>query len=173
MAEVLRFVKDPKNAAAPIDELPGRVLMWVATCARERLVGDAIRTAMRPHGVEVVVHDLAVHTGGAVAMAFRDMVAKQQGERGPRSCYIGGIGVGGLATATAPLSTKADGLAGRIVVASPLGKKALAKLDPDHRDVESYRATVHNERAPGVGRSAREEKTERQHTKGKWAEITM
>ena len=136
MPEVLRFVKDPKNAAAPIDELPGRVLMWVATCARERLVGDAIRTAMRPHGVEVVVHDLAVHTGGAVAMAFRDMVAKQQGERGPRSCYIGGIGVGGLATATAPLSTKADGLAGRIVVASPLGKKALAKLDPDHRDVD-------------------------------------
>jgi len=124
MPDVLRFVEDPDHAGPKKVPAVQRSIMWVASCEQERLLGVAVQKAMQPHAVEVIVHELAAATGPAVARGYRDLVARRRakGELAPN--YIGGFGVGALATALAPLSTKADGLAGRILIAAPLGTVA-------------------------------------------------
>jgi acetyl esterase/lipase len=138
MPDVLRFLRAPEDAGKDQARAkkPRRAVMWFATCESERLVGDAIRVAMLPHGVEVVVHKLVAATGKAVAMAFRQMKTERQQAQGVVPSYVGGIGKGGLAAATAPLSTKVDGLSGRIVVATPLGQRGLAAFDRKPADVD-------------------------------------
>lgn len=140
MPDVLGFIKDPQNAgraaATTKANQPRRTVMWVATCESERLVGDAIRVAMLPHGVDVVVHRLLAATGKSVAAAFRQMKTERQQQHAIAPSYVGGIGKGGLAAATAPLSTMADGLWGRIVVATPLGQRGLAAIDRTPADVD-------------------------------------
>jgi len=141
MPDLLPFLKDPRQAGKANVIKPQRSVMWVATSDRERLVGKAVKAAMLPHGVEVVVKDLVVATGGAVATAFRKFKADRAGKGGVLPSYVGGIGSGGLATATAPLGTERDGLAGRIVVATPLGGRGLRAFDRSLADTDfSYLA---------------------------------
>lgn len=136
MPDLLQFLQDPRRAGKANVAKPRRAVMWVATTDRERLVGNALKAAMLPHGVEVVVKDLVAATGVAVATAFRQVKAERAGQDAILPSYVGGIGTGGLATATAPLGAKKDGLAGRIVVATPLGGRGLQAFDRSPKDTD-------------------------------------
>jgi acetyl esterase/lipase len=127
MPDVLRFLKNPQAAAAAErTDKPRRTMLWVATNARERAVGDSLRVAMQPHGVEILVHDFDGVTGKMVAATFRELRDARIHQNAVRPSYVGGIGIGGLAAAAAPLSGIADGLLGRIVAATPLGPRSLS-----------------------------------------------
>tara|TARA_R110002072_G_scaffold228234_8_gene385222 strand:+ start:57746 stop:59221 length:1476 start_codon:yes stop_codon:yes gene_type:complete len=126
MKDVLQFLGDPKKATTKRQAKRQQTLLWVATCEREHEVGDAVRKAMQPHGVEVLVQDFVDPTCLCVADAFRQLRADHKGEEALAPCYVGGIGVGGMAAATAPLTAREDGLLGRVVAGVSLDAQSLA-----------------------------------------------
>ena len=126
MPDVLRFLKNPKAAVVERAEKPQRTMLWVATNERERAVGDSVRQAMQPHGIEVLVRDFVDATGKSVAAGYRELRLQRVAQHAVSLTYLGGIGRGGLAVAAAPLTSIADGLLGRIVAATPLGHQSLS-----------------------------------------------
>ena len=128
MKDVLRFLRDPKKAVTKREVRSQQTLLWVATCEREHAVGEAIHDAMLPHGVDVLVQDFVDPTCDCVADAFRQLVAKRKSTKVAAQCYVGGIGLGGLAAATAPLTFRKDGLLGRVVAGIALDAQSLAEF---------------------------------------------
>ncbi|MFT4512275.1 MAG: acetyl esterase/lipase [Planctomycetota bacterium] len=126
MKDVLQFLRDPQKATTKRVAKREQTLLWVATCEREHAVGDVIRKAMQPHGVDVLVQDFIDPTCNCVADAFRKLSANRKAANGMLPCYVGGIGQGGLAAATAPLTALKDGLLGRIVAGIALDSHSLA-----------------------------------------------
>jgi acetyl esterase/lipase len=126
MKDVLQFLHDPQKATTRREVKRKQALLWVATNDREHAVGDAIRNAMQPHGVEVLVQDFADPTCNCVAEAFRQLCLDRKAADAMLPSYVGGIGQGGLAAATAPLTARKDGLLGRIVAGIALDSRSLA-----------------------------------------------
>ena len=126
MKDVLQFLRDPQKATTKREAKRQQTLLWVATCKREHAVGDAIRKAMLPHGVDVLVQDFVDPTCNGVAAAFRQLTANRKAANVMSPCYIGGIGLGGLAAATAPLTLQEHGLLGRVVAGIALDARSLA-----------------------------------------------
>jgi acetyl esterase/lipase len=126
MKDVLQFLRNPQKAVTKRKAKRKQALLWVATSESEHAVGDAIHEAMLPHGVDVLVQDFANPTCDGVADAFRQLIAKRKSMNAVSQCYVGGIGRGGLAAATAPLTLQEDGLLGRVVAGVALDSRSLA-----------------------------------------------
>ena len=125
--DVLHFLEYPRSIIPPSNKR-GRsraVVMWVATCDRERAAGVSLREALRPRGIEVLVQDLEEVNSQSVVQAFTQLQVDLGRRKPPLTFYLAGMEEGGLAVATAPLSLEANGLAGRFLVATPLGVRSL------------------------------------------------
>lgn len=137
MKDVVQFLRAPRKAATARAPNAAKAMLWVATDERERAVGLALAKALAEHRVDVVVETLVDPTCKRCADLFRKVRNSRTAAGRPAPVYLGGIGAGGLAVATASLTEKRDGLQGRIVAKTTLDARALATFGQrTQRDAE-------------------------------------
>lgn len=122
---VLRFLRDPTGAADAQVAPAESAVLWIAANERELQIGRALVEVCRPAGVEVLVRAVDAPDGQQVAGLYRSLRAARAAAGQVPLRFAAGYGEGGLAVATSPLTTKTDGLAGRVLAAVPLSDRSL------------------------------------------------
>lgn len=122
---VVRFLRDPK-AAKRVGRRSGPcAMLWMAADDRERRLGEAVARVCGPAGVDVIVQMAASPDAAGVTDFYRALRRDRAGAGRSPLCFVAGYGIGGAAVASCSLTGAADGLLGRFVAGSPLGRRSL------------------------------------------------
>ncbi|MEC8253196.1 MAG: alpha/beta hydrolase, partial [Planctomycetota bacterium] len=133
---VVAFLEDPLGGERRDAALSPRAMLWVASDAAEQSLGEKVRAACASAGVDVVVQRFEAPDGARVTAAYRRLRAERAAAGRSPLRFAAGFGIGGGAVASSTLTSKTDGLAGRIVANVPLGPRSLRAVGRDRMTFE-------------------------------------
>jgi acetyl esterase/lipase len=118
----------PCTLVQPGPESAAVGVVWVCADANERKLADAVVGPLVRRGVAFALVDASGADERGVAATFRLLRSQAKSVGFVPPTFLGGCVGGGLLVAAAPLGFD-DGLRGRIVLGSPLGRGSLAAFD--------------------------------------------